>query len=58
MAYIFEDVFLMHLSKNEYGIHGTAARHENILHLIDIKRWSYDAFDGMLNDLHDVVQQF
>ena len=48
----------MHLSKNEYGIHGTAARHENILHLIDIKRWSYDAFDGMLNDLHDVVQQF
>ena len=55
MAYFFRDIFLQ-LSKNEYGFHGTTARHETMLHLTDINWWFYKAFDDMFNDLHDVIQ--
>ena len=57
---MFSEMFLVHSSKNEYGVHGTTARHETILYLIDIKKKkkSYDAFYDTLNELHNVVQQF
>ena len=55
---MFSEMFFVHLSKNEDGVYSTTARHEIILHSIDIKWSSYDAFDETFSDLHDVVQQF
>ena len=54
---MFSEMFFVHLSKNGYGVHGTTARHETLLHLTDVKWWSYDAFDDMFNGLHDVIHQ-
>ena len=56
--FFFVLFFFVHLSKKEHCVYGTMTRDGTILHLIDIKWWSYDAFHDTFNNLHDVMQQF
>ena len=53
---MFSKMFFVYLFKGEYALYGIIVRLEIILHLTDIKWWSYDAFDYTFNNLHDEVQ--